>query len=74
MSAPVFMTKDKMSAGLALGKTLIQEEWANPAEITWVDELVAEGAANAEPWVYDDNFQCSKRRIKGVLVPVNEQT
>jgi hypothetical protein len=60
------MTKDEMIAGFALGRSLIQEEWANSQEIQWVDELIAEGRATATAWAYKDNFQCSMRRVTGV--------
>jgi hypothetical protein len=66
MTAPICMTKEDMTKGFALGRTLIQEEWANPQEITWADELIAEGKAAATPWEYKDNFQCERRRITGV--------
>jgi len=66
MVAPICMTKEQMAAGFARGRSLIQEEWANPAEIKWVDELIAEGKAAAEPWKYHENFQCEKRRVTGV--------
>lgn len=60
------MTKEEMRAGLATGRTLIQEEWADPEEIIAVDELVAEGAATATPWEYKDTFQCKRRRVSGM--------
>ncbi len=61
------MTKDDMRAGFARGQTLIQEEWAHPDLIRWVDELIAEGVATVSaPWEYKDNFQCERRRIAGI--------
>lgn len=57
------MTKAEMVAGLAAGRTLIQEEWADPLEIALVDELVREGNAVATPWEWRENFQCERRRI-----------
>lgn len=60
------ITKDEMERGLKAGRTLIQEEWAHPNEITWVNELIAEGKATATPWEYKDDFQCERRRITGV--------
>lgn len=60
------MSKEEMRAGLAKGRRLIQEEWAAPMEIQWIDELVWEGAADVTPWQYDENFQCSRRKITGV--------
>jgi len=59
------MTKDEMAKGLAAGRRLTQEEWADPAEIRAVDELIAEGKATATPWEYRDGFQCERRIITG---------
>lgn len=59
------MTKGEMAEGLARGRTLIQEEWASPQEIKWVDELITEGKAKATPWEYKDSFQCERRRVTG---------
>ena len=67
MPGELRMTKEEMAAGFARGRSLTQEEWAHPLEIKWVDELIAEGKATAEPWNYHDNFQCEKRRITGVV-------
>lgn len=61
------MTKQEMEEGFAQGRTLVQEEWADPAEIRAVDELIAEGKAVATRWEYKDNFQCEMRRITGVI-------
>jgi hypothetical protein len=72
MSAPICMTKEQMAAGFARGRSLTQEEWANPSEIKWVDELIAEGKATAEPWAYHGNFQCEKRRVTGVALTSTE--
>lgn len=58
------MTKDEMRKGLAQGRLLIQEEWADPADIATADELVAEGDAVTTPWEWRDNFQCERRRIR----------
>lgn len=66
MVAPICMTKEQMTTGFARGRSLTQEEWANPAEIKWVDELIAEGKATAEPWEYHGNFQCEKRKVTGI--------
>lgn len=66
MPAPIRMTKEQMAEGFARGRTLTQEEWANPAEIQWIDELIAEGRARAEPWAYHPNFQCEKRKVTGI--------
>ena len=63
MVAPIEIIKEEMADGLRAGRTLIQEEWANPQEIAWVDELIAEGKAHASPWEYKDNFQCERRSI-----------
>jgi len=61
------MTKDQMREGFALGRILTQEEWAEPAEIKAVDELIAEGAAEViAPWEYMDNFQCERRKVRGI--------
>lgn len=59
------MTKEEMRAGLKQGRRLIQEEWASGQEIAWVDELVAEGIADATPWEYHGNFQCERRVVTG---------
>jgi hypothetical protein len=60
------MTKDEMKAGFARGCSLNQEEWSTPEEIKAVDELVAEGFAEViKPWGYNDNFQCSYRKVRG---------
>jgi hypothetical protein len=66
MSGTLEITKQQMQAGLAQGRTLIQEEWAHPDEIRWVDELIAEGRATASAWEWRDGFQCERRRITGV--------
>jgi hypothetical protein len=61
------MSREELERGFATGRTVTQEEWANPAEIALVDELIA--AAKAEvvaPWEYRDNFQCQRRRVRGV--------
>lgn len=60
------MTKDEMRDGLRNGKRLTQEEWSTPAEIRAVDELVAEGIAQATPWEYSDTFQCERRFVTGI--------
>lgn len=58
------MNKLSMEIGLAQGRTLIQEEWADREEIRIVDELIEEGKAiSFDGWHYEDNFQCSMRRI-----------
>ena len=57
------MTKYEMLAGLKAGRALIQEEWADPAEIKAIDELLASGDAVASPWEYKSGFQCERRRI-----------
>lgn len=62
------MTKEQMAEGLARGRTLTQEEWAHPNEIKWLDELIAEGKAKVtREWSYHDNFQCSFRKVTGVV-------
>lgn len=66
MPGELTMTKAEMEAGFAQGRWLTQEEWAHPSEIQWVDELIAEGKATADPWQYHANFQCEKRRVTGV--------
>lgn len=65
MTSPICMTKEQMREVFHRGKTLIQEEWANPSEIQWVDELIAEGTATSTRWEYKDGFQCQRRRITG---------
>lgn len=57
------MTKEEMLVGLKAGRTLIQEEWADAAEIQTVDELIADGSAQSTPWEWRDEFQCERRRI-----------
>lgn len=52
-----------MKRGLMNGRQLTQEEWANPEEKKWIDELVAEGVARATPFAWKDNFQCEVRYI-----------
>lgn len=61
------MTKAEMATGLAAGRRLIQEEWADGSEIKAVDELVAEGIACATPWQWGDGrrFQCMRRIVTG---------
>jgi hypothetical protein len=59
------MTKDEMRRGLLAGRTLTQEEWASPYEKKAVDELIAEGVAEATPWEYRDGFQCHRRIVTG---------
>lgn len=62
------MTKDEMRAGFSKGRTLVQEEWSSPEEIKAVDELIAEGVAEVvAPWEYLDNFQCERRKVRGVM-------
>ena len=63
---PLKMSREEMVAGFARGHRLIQEEWAHPQEIKWVDELIAEGKATATPWEYKDGFQCERRVVTGV--------
>lgn len=62
------MTKDEMAKGLAAGRRLIQEEWADGSEIDAVDQLIAEGKAAASPWQWKDNFQCMRRIITAPVV------
>lgn len=66
MSGPLRMTKEEMAQGFSQGRTLVQEEWAHPQEIEWVNELIDEGKATATPWEYKAGFQCERRRIKGL--------
>lgn len=66
MPGELKMTKEVMRDGLAQGRKLVQEEWAHPSEIKWVDELIAEGAAQAPPWEYKDGFQCERRLVSRV--------
>ena len=65
MPGEIRMSREEMEQGFALGRTLVQEEWAHPQEIAWVDDLVAEGKAIATPWEYHDNYQCERRRVTG---------
>lgn len=65
MTGTLRMTKDEMRAGLEAGRALVQEEWAHPDEIRFVDELVAEGVCVAGPWEYRDGFRCERRRVHG---------
>jgi len=59
------MTRDEMVTGFKAGRRLIQEEWADPLEIQWVDQLVEEGLAEASPWRYHDSYQCERRIVIG---------
>ena len=54
-----------MELGLSRGRRLIQEEWADQAEIAAVNELVSVGKALAGPWEYKDGFQCERRVVTG---------
>lgn len=65
MTGALRMTREEMEQGLAVGRVLIQEEWAHPQEIAWADELVSEGKATASDWQYHPNYQCERRRITG---------
>lgn len=66
--APIKLNKEQMARGFAEGRMLIQEEWANPQEIAWLDELVAEGKAIVvADWKYMDSFQCERRKVLGVV-------
>lgn len=68
MVAPIKLTKETMRQGFVRGRTLTQEEWANPQEIAWLDELIAEGYATvSRAWGYHDDFQCSIRKVIGVV-------
>ncbi|GLQ09214.1 hypothetical protein GCM10007913_11460 [Devosia yakushimensis] len=68
------MTKAEMAAGLADGRTLIQEEWADFAEIQAINELVAEGLASATRWEWKASYQCERRVITArVLAPQLER-
>lgn len=67
MSVAIRITKDEMRAGLAAGRRLIQEEWAHPDEIRFVNELVTEAIAIAGAWEWSDGFQCERRTITGCL-------
>lgn len=61
------MTKQEMIAGFAEGRRLTQEEWTTPAEITALDECIAEGRATiVSDWRYDGNFQCARRIVRGI--------
>lgn len=60
------MTKDEMASGLAAGRRLIQEEWADGSEIRAVDELVEEGKAAATPWQWKHGFQGMRRIVHAV--------
>jgi len=63
MPGELKMNKEQIRDGLAKGQTLIQEEWAHPFEHRWVEELIAEGIAEATPWEYKDNYQCEMRYV-----------
>jgi hypothetical protein len=63
MSGPLRMTKDEMRVGLLSGRRLIQEEWAHPDEIRFVNELEAEAIAVASAWEWSDRFQCELRSV-----------
>lgn len=66
------MNKDEIRAGLLAGRILCQEEWSSAAEIRAVDELVSEGAAQAEEWRYSDGFQCARRYVRAALEKSDE--
>lgn len=66
------MTKDEMRQGLMQGRRLVQEEWSKPEEIQAVDELIAEGAAQATPWEYRDGFQCNRRIVTRAKAPTHD--
>lgn len=72
MSGPLRMSKEEMKAGLQAGRRLVQEEWAHPDEIRFVEELIAEGIAQASAWEWRDGFQCERRIITRAL-PSGEQ-
>lgn len=61
------MTKDEMERGFARGRTLIQEEWADPKEIESVNELIEEGKAKSTAWSYSDKCQCEIRFVTGIV-------
>lgn len=58
------MTKDEIRAGLAAGRTLVQEEWCAASERQAVDELIEEGVAVSSGWEYKSNFQCEVRKVR----------
>lgn len=64
MTGQLTMTKQEIAECLSQGRRLTQEEWAHPTEIKSVDELVAEGVAEASPWEYLDGYQCERRLIR----------
>jgi hypothetical protein len=67
MPGELKMNKAEMERGLSQGRILIQEEWAHPQELVWLNELIAEGKAVLEQdWEYHENYQCQRRRVKGV--------
>mgnify|MGYP003499421023 FL=1 len=64
------MSRDEMEHGFAQGRSLTQEEWAHPDEISWVDNFIAEGRAEVvSDWCYKDGFQCERRIVRGVPTP-----
>ena len=65
------MTRNEMKKGFAQGRTLIQEEWADLADIATADKLIEEGKATATAWEYRDNFQCEMRRVTGIILEEN---
>lgn len=67
MPGELQITKEQMRDGFRHGRTLTQEEWAHPSEKQWLDELIAEGVAEVvAPWEYKDNFQCERRKVRGL--------
>ncbi|ACL58839.1 hypothetical protein [Methylobacterium nodulans] len=52
-----------MIKGLRAGRTLIQEEWADPAERQAVHELEAEGLITRELLPFE-RYQCEAHRIR----------
>jgi hypothetical protein len=68
MAGELRMSRDELLHGFSLGRELVQEEWAHPQEIAWVDELVDDGKATVVgDWQWHEGFQCKRRVVRGTL-------
>ncbi len=61
------ISREELVQGFAKGRSLIQEDWAHPLEIAWIDELVAEGKVEATKWRYDGELHCDARFVTGIV-------
>jgi hypothetical protein len=60
--APICMTKEQIILGLKQGRVLCQWEFCSKEEEQWLNELIAEGIAEASPWL-----PSAKKRWKRVI-------